>query len=225
MMRDRFRMMITRGSTMTRLPGIRWVGVAGALLAIVTLLGVSMSDSIVSARATTIGGGTWNFTADGVAKIKLTGAPSQGVGAADISVAFDSAVLKITACDTGDLSGACNPNAPGGPARAAGFKAPAATSDAVIATLSFDCVGTSGSSALTITVNELLDGTPGEAAAITATIQNGVVTCSAPGLPETGSAPGDSSGGSGWVVPLVVSLVAAVFGLGAFGAWRMRRRV
>ena len=189
-----------------------------------------MSDSIVSAQATTIDGGKWSFlqaSTGNAVKIKLAGVPSQGLGAADINVAFDSAVLKIAACDAGDLSGFCNPNAPGGPAQAAGFAAPAISTDPVtIATLKFDCVGAAGtSSALTITVNELVDGTAGDPQAVTASITNGTVTCGPPGLPETGAAPVHSSGGdTGWIVALVVSLVVAVSGLGAFGAWRLRRR-
>jgi len=126
-------------------------------------------------------GGAWAFaTSTGNrVEINVTGLPAQGLGATDITVAFDPAVLAITACDTGDFAGACNPVAPGGPARAAGFAAPAITIEPVIiAGLVFDCIAASAaSSALTITVNEILDGTAPGAVPIAAIVQNGTVDC------------------------------------------------
>jgi len=227
---------------MTCLSSVRRLGLLGAFLPVLALLGV-LSGSLVSAQGTTtIDGGTWNFdtaSTGNAVQINLTGIPPSGLGAADISVAFDSAVLQISACDTGDLDGACNPNAPSGPARAAGFKAPAITTEpAIIATLTFDCIGAGGtSSALTITVNELVDGTPGRPQAITATVQNGSVVCGVAAtptpsptttpvaVPATGSAPGDSAVTTDWVIVLGLSLLAAALGVGAFGVWRLRRRV
>lgn len=130
---------------------------------------------------TTIAGGAWAFPAGStgnVVEIELTDLPEAGLGDADIAVAFDSAVLNVTACDTGDLDGACNPNAPNGPARAAGFAAPAITTEpVVIATLTFDCVGAGGSSDLTITVNELMDGTAGSPKPLLAVAREGTVIC------------------------------------------------
>ena len=159
-------------------------GLFAALVALApaaVLLASALSQA-ASAEQTTIDGGTWNFgsaSTANVVEIELTGVPTEGLGDADISVAFESAILDITACSAGDLDGACNPNAPTGPARAAGFRAPAVTAEpVVIARLTFDCVG-AGSSALTITVNELMDGTPGASQPITATVQNGTVVCGA----------------------------------------------
>ena len=130
---------------------------------------------------TTIAGGSWSFpvgSTGNVVDIELSNLPSTALGDADITVAFDSAVLSITTCSTGDLSGACNPNAPGGPARAAGFAVPAITTEpVVIATLTFDCVGAGGTSALTITLNELMDGTAGDPQPIEAVVENGTVVC------------------------------------------------
>ena len=153
----------------------------GPLVLVLTLLAALLSRP-VSAQQATVDGGTWNFGTGSTANLvemKLTGLPSEGLGDADISVAFDSAVLAITACDSGDLAGVCNPNSPGGPARAAGFTVPAITSEpVVIATLTFDCTGAVGTSSdLIITVNVLEDGTVGDPQNIAATVQNGTVVC------------------------------------------------
>jgi hypothetical protein len=123
--------------------------------------------------------GQWEFGAGSVGnvvEVKFTGVPPAGLGAADINVAFDSAVLNITVCDTGDLTGTCTDNAPLGPANAAGTAAPAILVEPVIvATLTFDCIGLAGSSSsLTITINTLEDGV---AAPITAVTQTGNVKC------------------------------------------------
>jgi len=174
----------TEGSvTASVLSGPLRLAIAGGLTAAVVLLGVTLGGSAASAQPTTVSGGSWNFKAGSsgnVVHITAVGLPSTGLGAADITVAFNASVLRITACGTGGLAGACNLNAPGGPTRAAGFKATAITSEpAVIATLTFDCIGAGGtSSALTITVNELLDGTPGNAQPLDAAVQHGTVLCS-----------------------------------------------
>src|SRR3972149_6274622 len=156
------------------------LGVLCAVGAALAVIAASVDRPPASAQQATIDGGTWKFNAassGNVVEIKYTGVPAAGLGAADISVAFDAALLRITACSAGLLDGACNPNAPAGPARDAGFKAPAITTEPiVIAVLTFDCLGAAGgSSALTITVNELADGTPGNPQPISASAQNGTV--------------------------------------------------
>ena len=160
---------------------IGWLSLMFAGLA---ALWVAMSPAALG-QSPSIDGGTWQFGANStgnVVEIKYSGIPAAGLGAADISVAFDSTVLSVAGCSTGDLQGACNPNSPGGPVRAAGFAAPAITTQPVtIATLTVSCLGAAvSSSALTITVNELIDGTVG-GEAISASISNGIVTCGVAG--------------------------------------------
>jgi hypothetical protein len=125
----------------------------------------------------TVDGGTWNFGAGSTGNpvdIILTGLPPAGLGASDVTVAFDASVLNITACNTGDLTGACNPIIPRGPARAAGFAAPAITAEPVtIATLTFDCVGV-GATPIVITVNDMLDG---NSAGISPVVRAGIAVC------------------------------------------------
>ena len=217
------------------------IGLLGLMLAALAALWVVASHSAV-AQSPNIDGGAWEFDAGSTGNlvaIKYTGLPSTGLGAADISVAFDSTVLAVTGCGTGDLQGACNPNAPGGPARAAGFRAPAITTEPVtIATLTVDCVGAAGSnSALTITVNELVDGSVG-GQSISASVTNGAVTCgesgasppAAPtatptatpgGLPPTGGE-GDSSGSS-LLIAIGIAAASAIAVLGALGVSRVVR--
>jgi len=207
------------------------IGLLALALTGLMALWLIASHSVV-AQSPGISGGTWAFDADStgnVVEITYTGVPAAGLGAADVSVAFDSTVLAITACTVGDLDGACNPNAAGGPARAAGFAAPAITTEPVtIATLTVDCVGAAGSnSALTITVNELVDGSVG-GQAITASVTNGSVTCGAAAsptatpvvLPPTGG-DGDSSGNS----LLIVLGIIAAGAIAIFGALGISRVV
>ena len=235
---------------MTRGFSLRWPVLIATIGAALAVLGLLLSGSIVSASAhATIDGGTWTFEVDSTgntASVTASGLPSAGLGAADVTVAFDSSVIEITSCGTGDLAGACNPNAPGGPARAAGFAAPALTADpSTIATLTVDCVGAEGSSTdLTITVNEFVDGTAGDPQDITVTVQNGTVTCgpvatptpsptpsptpvpSPVAVPDTGGPPpiNSSDGGTGWIIALVAALGAAGLGVTIFGARSLRKR-
>ena len=175
------------------------------------------NGTVVCTDQTTITGGTWSFAASStgnVVEITAADLPLEGLGAADISVAFDSSVLAITACDTGDLAGACNPSAPAGPAQAAGFAAPAITAEpVVIATFTFDCLGGNGASPLTITVNELKDGSAGDPQPVTATVESGTVGC---GNPPTisGGASSFAAGSSGNVVAITAADLP-IEGLGA----------
>lgn len=225
---------------MTRGLSLPWPILIASVGAALAVLGLLLSGSIVSAgAAATIDGGTWTFDAsskDNKVEVMATGLPSEGLGAADISVAFDSSVIEVTACDTGDLGGACNPNAPGGPAQAAGFAAPAVTTEPVVlGSFTFDCVGAAGtSSALTITVNEFVDGTAGDPQAIETSVTNGSVTCGVAATPAPqpvappptgGLPPVDSSGGVGWLLVLGVALGVTGLGAVAFGARTLRRRI
>lgn len=219
-------------------------GLLGLSLVGLAVLWVITSHGIL-AQSPSIDGGAWQFDADSTGntvEIEYTGLPSAGLGAADISIAFDSSVITVSACDTGDLDGACNPNAPDGPARAAGFKAPAITTEPVtLASLTIDCIGDPGSSsALTITVNELVDGTPGDAQPISASVQNGTVTCgvsetpvgpgppqesptATPGqLPDTGGPSGSS--GSDWLILGGVASIMGIITLASLGFVQLRRR-
>jgi len=229
---------------MTVRASIYRLGVLCAIAATLAVASVVVRGPSVSAQAATISGGTWNFAAASTGNavtIKYSGVPAAGLGASDISVAFDAAVLKITACSTGDLDGACNPNAPAGPARAAGFKAPAITTEPVaIASLTFDCIGAAGSSsALTISVNELVDGTPGSPQAISASVQNGTIVCGEAASPTStgastptpsvlpptgGSVDGSSGAGAGWTILVALGLAIVAGGVAIFGARRLRSR-
>ena len=172
-----------RGRTWIFVGRLLLAGVAASVVGVLLLSCQSNGapEDTTGESQTTIDGGTWEFltaSTGNTVDIQLTGLPSEGLGAWDIEVAFDSAILNITGCTTDPLLGACNPNAPGGPARAAGFSAPGITTQPVfIASFTFDCVGAGGGSALTITVNELVDGTPGDPQNIPATVQDGTVVC------------------------------------------------
>lgn len=160
-----------------------------SLFATGLILAVNMSSE-ASGQAT-VSGGSWSFPAGSTGnqvEIKVTGLPAAGLGASDVTIAFDSSVLEVTACTTGDMAGACNPNAPAGPARAAGFAIfPITSEPVVIARVTFDCVGTPDSStALTLTADELVDG---DLAPIPHSFQHGNVICLAPPTATPAPAP------------------------------------
>ena len=163
-----------------------------SLFATGLILAVTMSSE-ASGQATVSGtndGGSWSFPAGSTGnqiEIKVTGLPAEGLGASDVTIAFDLSVLEVTACTTGVMAGGCNPSAPAGPARAAGFAAPEKTGEPVVARVTFDCVGAPGSStALTLTVNELVAG---DLSPIPHSVQNGNVVCLAPPTPTPTPAP------------------------------------
>lgn len=146
---------------------------------------LTMAMSSEASGQATVSGGNWSFTSGSTGnqvEIRVTSLPTEGLGASDVTIAFNSSVLRVTACTPGVMAGSCNPNAPAGPAQAGGFAAPAITSEpVVIARVWFDCVGTPGSStALTLTVNELVAG---DLALIPHGVQNGNVVCQAPPTP------------------------------------------
>ncbi len=150
--------------------------------------------SAASAQQATVRPGNWSFSAGSkgnAVRVTVTGLPGGGLGTADVSVAFDAAVLKISACGTGQLAGACNPNAPTGPARAAGFAAVPITAEPVlVATLTVDCVGAAGTSTgLTITVIELTDGTAGSPQPIPNAVAGGAVMCGSASQPTPTAGP------------------------------------
>jgi len=151
---------------------------------------LAMTISSEASGQATVSGGSWSFPAGSTGnqvEIKVTGLPAAGLGAADVTIAFDSSVIEVTTCTTGVMAGGCNPNAPTGPAQAAGFAAPAKTNEPVfVAQIAFDCVGAPDSTALTLTVNELVAG---NLAPIPNSVQNGSVICAAPPTPTPTLAP------------------------------------
>ena len=152
------------------------------------------AGTVASAQQATVRPGNWSFSGGSkgnTVRVTVTGLPGGGLGTADVSVAFDAAVLKISGCGTGQLAGACNPNAPAGPARAAGFAAVPITAEPVlVATLTVDCVGAAGTSTgLTVTVNELTDGTAGSPLPIPYTVASGSVVCGSVSQPTPTTGP------------------------------------
>jgi hypothetical protein len=164
-------------------------------------------------------------------------APAANLGAWDLNVTYDPAVLSFTTCDS-DISTSCTGSQ--GTIRIAG----AATSQAGLTgtqnlgTLHFNVVGAAGtSSTLGITITDFADG---PANSVTPATTNGSVTVAAPTptpspaptasptpvpstLPQTGGNP--SNGSSSAVTWLLVAAGLVVVSGGAWAVSRARREI
>jgi len=126
-----------------------------------------------------------------------------GLGAWSINVVYDPSVLEQQGC-TADNGSVCNPDFAADTVRISGATAQGMPGDSILATIGFRCTQV-GSSALTVTVDTLADGTPGAPQDINAEVINGNVMCTSPATPTDPSpAPtstpddGNGSGGDGF---------------------------
>ena len=206
---------------------------AAAMLALVGWLAVAglaqAGVSSVSVESKTASPG------DSVTVALSAAATSPGIGAYEIKVEYNDAVLDTVSCAAGSGAAVCNKNyVPGngttGTAFFTGAVSPdpdtgvGATGTVALGSLTLKCA-TAGTANLTITIQKLTDPA---AAAITAPLTNGVITCAAPtpvptaaptagALPKTGGSPSDGTSLTPWL--LAVLGLAVVSG----GAWAVAR--
>jgi hypothetical protein len=121
-----------------------------------------------------------------------------GLGAWSLNVVYDPSVLDPQGC-TAQNGSVCNPAFASDTIRVSGATAAGLPGDSVLAAIGFRCTQV-GSSALTITVDTLADGTPGNPQDIDAAVSNGSVTCVVPTTPTTPPTvePPPSGGGHGF---------------------------
>lgn len=123
-----------------------------------------------------------------------------GLGAWSLNVVYDPSVLEQQGCTAANGS-VCNPTFASDTIRISGATAAGLPGDSVLASIAFRCTEV-GSSALTITVDTLADGTPGDPQDIDASVINGSVTCIVPSTPTTPppapTPPGNGGGGNGF---------------------------
>ncbi|OGO51524.1 MAG: hypothetical protein A2148_01200 [Chloroflexi bacterium RBG_16_68_14] len=108
-----------------------------------------------------------------------------GLGAWEIDIFYNSAVVTPVDCSPGDGS-ICNLGAGPGRIRVTGATASGLVGDTTLASITFFCGEDQGASALTIAAPVFADATVGDPQEIDATIQHGSVTCAeAPGPQPT----------------------------------------
>jgi hypothetical protein len=119
-----------------------------------------------------------------------------GLGAWSLNVVYDPGVIEADGC-TAQNGSVCNPAFAADTVRISGATAQGMPGDSVLASIGFRCTQV-GSSALTLTVDTLADGTPGDPQDIDAAIVNGSVLCAVPATPTTPPpAPTPTPGGGG----------------------------
>lgn len=120
-----------------------------------------------------------------------------GLGAWSINVIYDPGVLEADGC-SGDNGSVCNPTFAADTVRISGATAMGMPGDSLLASIGFRCTQL-GSSSLTVTVDTLADGTPGDPQDIDAAIINGSITCqeaATPTDPPPPPTPDNNTGGN-----------------------------
>ena len=144
-------------------------------LTILVVLSLGLSMSAATAQTVTIADGSAD--AGATTTVTITADAVTDLTNFDITVAYDSNVVNVTAADNGDFGGTNNlENAATGTVRLLSFNMGGGqTGDGIVlSTLTLESVGTAGqTSALTLTINELLDLSEG---IIDATPVDGVFT-------------------------------------------------
>ena len=231
---------------MNRLTGIR---ISFGVVAVLTLvLGVGLlaashvsaqSESISVSRITNAPG------ASGTVDLSALGIGSSGLGAWEIGIVYDPALVTPTSCSP-QQGGVCNLSFTSNQVRVVGASGSGLTGDTTLANITFQCGSSEGTSPLTLVVAVLADATPGGPLPISADIANGSVTCTdvagpqptaltddddaeptateapAVSLPESGS--GGAGGGSAiaWLTAVLAS--TGLLAIVSLGALRLRAR-
>lgn len=201
---------------------------------------VSAASGTVSIDSITVAPGE-----QGSADVEALGVTSPGLGAWEIDVVYNPAVVTAVSC-TPQAGSVCNPNFASNTVRITGASASGLVGDTTLSSITFEC-DTEGYSTLSLQVDVFADATVGEPQPIGHQVQNGAVTCSsveppeipspgapteeepAPtateaavtGLPSSGTG-GTDGGALNWLIP--ASAAAVLAALAGFGALRLRGR-
>jgi hypothetical protein len=218
----------------TKLASLTGLGLAAAIAAAALAVMVARAGTAqaqaggaVSTPSMTVAPGA-TFEVDVVAT-----APTGNLGAWDVTVAYDTAVLDVTSTDPGASLDCADNNGTlqmaGTAPTLAGF-----SGDTVICTITFEAVGADGdTSALTVTVTSFGDA---DANDVTPTVSSGTITLAEP-TPSPSPAPGTATATASPAAPpptggavgddgsstMTWALVAAGLAIVAGGAWAVAR--
>ncbi|OGO51523.1 MAG: hypothetical protein A2148_01185 [Chloroflexi bacterium RBG_16_68_14] len=164
-----------------------------AAAAVVLALGVGLlgaAQTSAQGEAVGIGGRTTAAVGTEVTlDLEALNIEPPGLGAWEIDVFFDPAVVTAEACDS-HPSGFCNLGVSANRARTVGATASGFLGDTTLASITFRCVD-EGATSLAIAVHELADATPGDLQPIDAEVEHGAITCVVPAPPPPPVTPGD----------------------------------
>jgi len=113
----------------------------------------------------------------GGATLQALNMPSPGLGAWTVDVTYDGSVVTATGC-SGLAGGVCNATFHATTARVTGAVGGGYVGNTDLASISFRCIA-EGQTTLTLNVLVLADATAGSPQPISASVQNGTITCSA----------------------------------------------
>jgi hypothetical protein len=120
----------------------------------------------------------------GAVTLQALNMPAPGLGAWTVDIGYDGSVVSATSC-SGFAGGVCNVTYGATIVRVVGAVGSGGyVGNRDLASISFRC-DAAGETPLTLTVRVLADGTPGSPQPISASIENGTVSCG-------GSLPGDA---------------------------------
>ena len=157
-----------KGSVMKR---ITTAGLAITVAAFVLAAGWIASATGASAGggpSVSIGSATIAVGGQGTVDLDALNMAAPGLGAWSLNVVYDPSILEQQGC-TAQNGSVCNPTFATDTVRVSGATASGLIGDSVLASMGFRCTST-GTSALTITIDTLADGTPGAPADISASV-------------------------------------------------------
>jgi hypothetical protein len=160
------------------------LSLAVAALVLTAGWGVALRGANAGAAPTVaVDSATMAVGATGSVDVTALNMPDPGLGAWSINVTYDPSVLEADGC-TAQNGSVCNPAFAADTVRISGATAQGMPGDTVLSIIGFRCVLV-GSSPLTLTIDTLADGTPGDPQDIDADIVNGSVNCAVPSTPTT----------------------------------------
>jgi hypothetical protein len=167
-----------------------------AVLVVVVALGAASRDAAAGGSPTvTIDSATVAVGSSGTVALQALNMADPGLGAWSINVVYDPTTLEIQGCAP-DNGSVCNPDFAADTVRITGAAAMGLIGDSVLAELTFRCSRT-GESALSIVVDTLADGTPGDPQDIDESVVDGAITCIVPPTPTDPPPPPPPGGGGG----------------------------
>lgn len=172
---------------------LRLSALATALLAAVAAALIATQASAVGPPLLAIDSITIREDATTTLDLRLEGMGQPGLGAWEVGVVYDPAVLDVEAC-VGTNDGQCNPNFAPNRVQLAGADDFGLSGDVHLANITFRCLA-EGTTQLTVLIDKMADATEGGPVVFSPKLQLGQVTCAPVGpVPvPTEELPGDAN--------------------------------
>ncbi len=199
-------------------------GMIGAAAVAVALFG----GLLIAGTAAAQGGATLSVSdgsamtgEEGSVTVGTSSISDPGLAAWTVDLSYDTSVITAVDCSA-EHGGVCNTEFGPNMVRITGGSASGIEGDTDIGSVTFECGSDAGSSALTLSIHTLADGTIGGPQDIDATVVDGSFTCGVIQPPTVGTGLGPDGGSSfGWLIALLAIVGTAGLVVG-FGAQRSR---